>query len=76
MAPFYGWGSTVSWLLSHYEEVYFLPFSSQKFLVLNAYVVIKDPDFESKRKRTKKCQNLEFLFLILMHNNFRQLLSL
>ena len=26
IAPFYGWGSTVSWLQSHYEEtVYFLP---------------------------------------------------
>ena len=32
LAPFYGWGSIVS---SHYEEtVYFLPLSSQKFLVL------------------------------------------
>ena len=29
MVPFYGWGSTVSRLLSHYKEtVYFLPFSS------------------------------------------------
>ena len=28
MAPFYGWGSTATRL------VYFLPFSSQKFLVL------------------------------------------
>ena len=35
MALFYGWGSTVSRLQSHYEEtVYFLPLSSQKFLVL------------------------------------------
>ena len=33
MPPFYGWGSTVS---SHYKEaVYFLPLSSQEFLVLN-----------------------------------------
>ena len=29
MAAFYGWGSTVSYLQSHYEEaVYFLPLSS------------------------------------------------
>ena len=35
MAPFYGWGSTTSRLQSNYEEeVYFLPQSSQKFLVL------------------------------------------
>ena len=35
MTPFYGWGSTASRLQSHYEEaVYFLPLSSQKFLVL------------------------------------------
>ena len=35
MLPFYGWGSTASRLQSHYEEtVYFLPLSSQKFLVL------------------------------------------
>ena len=35
MAPFYGWGSTTSRLQSHYEEsVYFLPFRSQKFLIL------------------------------------------
>ena len=35
MAPFYGWGSTASRLQSQYEEaVYFLPLSSQKFLVL------------------------------------------
>ena len=35
MAPFYGWGSTVSRLQSHYEEtVYLLPLSSQKFLVM------------------------------------------
>ena len=40
------------------------------------YIVIKDPDFESKRKRAKKCLNLKFLFLILLHNNFRQLLSI
>ena len=34
MAPFYRWGSTVSGL-SHFEvAVYFLPLSSQKFLVL------------------------------------------
>ena len=34
-APFYGWGSTASRLQSHYEEVvYFLPLSSQKYLVL------------------------------------------
>ena len=34
MARFYGWGSTAS-RLSHFEEaVYFLPLSSQKFLVL------------------------------------------
>ena len=34
MAPFYRWGSTASRLQSHYEEtVYFLPPSSQKFLV-------------------------------------------
>ena len=36
MAPFYGWGSTVSKLQSHYEEiVYLLPFSSKEVLVLN-----------------------------------------
>ena len=36
MAPFYGWGSTVSRLQSHYEEnAYFLPFSSQEFLAFN-----------------------------------------
>ena len=35
IAPFYGWGSTASRLQSHCEEiVYFLPLSSQKFLVL------------------------------------------
>ena len=35
MAPFYGWGSTISRLESHLEEaVYFLPLLSQKFLVL------------------------------------------
>ena len=35
MAPFYGWGLTNSSLHSHYEEiVYFLPLSSQEFLVL------------------------------------------
>ena len=35
MAPFYGWGSTSSRQQSRYEEtVYFLPLSSQKFLVL------------------------------------------
>ena len=35
MAPFYGWGSAASRLQSHYREVvYFLPQSSQKFLVL------------------------------------------
>ena len=35
MAAFYGWGSTASRLHSLYEEVvYFLPLSSQKFLVL------------------------------------------
>ena len=35
MVPFYGWGSTVSRLHRHYEEaVYFLPLSSQNFLVL------------------------------------------
>ena len=35
MVPFYGWGSTASRLYSHFEEaVYFLPLSSQKFLVL------------------------------------------
>ena len=34
MAPFYGWGSTVSRLQNHCKEVvYFLPLSSQKFLV-------------------------------------------
>ena len=34
MAPFYGWGSTVSSLQSHFEEtVGFLPLSSQDFLV-------------------------------------------
>ena len=32
---FYGWGSAASRIWSHYEEtVYFLPLSSQKFLVL------------------------------------------
>ena len=35
MAFFYGWGSTVSRLQTHYEEtVYFSPLSSQKFVVL------------------------------------------
>ena len=35
MVPFYGWASTASRLQSQYEEtVYFLPISSQKFLVL------------------------------------------
>ena len=34
MAPFYGWGSTASLLESLEEAVYFLPLSSQKFLVL------------------------------------------
>ena len=35
MTPFYGWGSTVSVLLCHYEEtVYFLPLSSQDALLL------------------------------------------
>ena len=35
MAPFYGWGSTISKLQKHYEEkVHFLPLSSHKFLVL------------------------------------------
>ena len=34
MAPFYRWGSTASRLQSHDETVYFLPISSQKFLVL------------------------------------------
>ena len=39
MAPFCGWGSTnLSRLQSHYEEgVYFLPLSSQKFLVLTGF---------------------------------------
>ena len=33
--PFYGWGSAVSRLQSHYKEtVYFLPLSPQEFLVL------------------------------------------
>ena len=36
MSSFYGWGSTVSKLQSNNNEtVYFLPFISQKFLVLN-----------------------------------------
>ena len=35
MAPYYTWGSAASRLQSHYEEaVYFLPLSSQKFMVL------------------------------------------
>ena len=34
MAPFYGWGSTTSRLKSLWESVYFLPLSSQNFLVL------------------------------------------
>ena len=35
MVHFYGWGSTVSRLQTHYEEaVYYLYLSSQKFLVL------------------------------------------
>ena len=35
-APFYGWGSTVSRLHSHYEEtVHFLPLGPQGFRVLN-----------------------------------------
>ena len=36
MAPFYGWVSIFLRLLSHYQErVYFLPLSSQKFLVFD-----------------------------------------
>ena len=36
MATFYGWGWTTSRVQSHYEQtVYFLPLSSQKFLVLD-----------------------------------------
>ena len=35
MFPFYGWGSTASKLQGHYKDaVYFLPVSSQEFLVL------------------------------------------
>ena len=35
MAPFYGWGSTVSRLQTHCEEAnYFLPLGPQDFLVL------------------------------------------
>ena len=35
LAPFYGWGSTVSRLHGHYEEiVYFLPLSPEEFVVL------------------------------------------
>ena len=35
MAPFYGWGSTVLMLQSHYEDrVYFLPLSVQEYLIL------------------------------------------
>ena len=35
MAPFYGWGSTVSRLQSHYEEtVDFLPLDPHNYLVL------------------------------------------
>ena len=34
MAPFYGWGSTASGLVHFEEAVYFLPLSSQIFLVL------------------------------------------
>ena len=34
MAPFYGWGSTALGYSDFEEAVYFLPFSSQKFLVL------------------------------------------
>ena len=34
MAPFYGWGSTASRLVPLEEVVYFLPLSSQIFLVL------------------------------------------
>ena len=34
MAPFYGWGSAASRIQNLYKEaVYFLPLSSQKFLV-------------------------------------------
>ena len=34
MAPFYGWGSTISRLQSHYEEtVYFLPLLLQEYLI-------------------------------------------
>ena len=37
MVHFYGWGSTVSRLETHYEEaVYYLQLSSQKSLVLTA----------------------------------------
>ena len=35
LAPFYGWGSTVSRLQSHFKEtVYLLLLSSQDFLIL------------------------------------------
>ena len=35
MASFYGWGSTISKLQSHYKEtVYFLPLIPQEYLVL------------------------------------------
>ena len=35
LVPFYGWGLTAPRLQSHFEEaIYFLPLSSQKFLVL------------------------------------------
>ena len=35
MAPFYGWGDQLPQGQSHFDEaIYFLPLSSQKFLVL------------------------------------------
>ena len=43
MAPFYGWGSTVSRLQSHYEEtVYFVPLSPREFLALSFDRLRKD----------------------------------
>ena len=50
MVPFYGWASTASRQQSQYEEtVYFLPLSSQRFLVL-----IRSTSEGRKAERTLK----------------------
>ena len=51
---FFGWGSTVSRLQSHYEEtVYFLPFSCQEFLVFNWSILEGWVDWESSALATR-----------------------